>query len=137
MGSVVGSIDGESCGYLLAARSECVTWTLLLYDSDGDEIGWLRAIHDESLDSEWQEPYAYEWELTHSEPEEWEQISRTLRSYADPVTFGSVDVIETEQFTMNLEGLVRLDDDGPEGYLQEAASVAAEKGVAQTEIHSE
>lgn len=110
-----------------------------MFDGEGTEIGWMRAIHDEDAvpDVDWQEPYVYDWELTHPESDRWGKAESSLRFYADPAKIGRVETVESEKFTLDWECFIRLDEDGPEAYLQEVASAVESKEVARTEIAPE
>lgn len=115
-----------------------MTLTLRLYDAEGTEIGWFRAIRDPDAElGEWGEPYRYDWGMAESASGEWDELKSKLRWYADPMAFGSVEYVETEEVTMHFEGMVRLDGDGPEAYLEQVAVVAEQMGVSRTTIEGE
>ena len=130
---------GRPSRYLLLGTKWGMSLILWMFDGEGTEIGWFRAIHDEAAvpDVDWQEPYVYEWALTHPEPDMWEMLESSLRFYTDPAKIGRTETVESEKLTLDWERFVRLDDDGPEAYLRDVASAVERKGVPQTEIEAE
>ena len=110
-----------------------------MFDGEGTEIGWMRAIHDEDAvpDVDWQMPYVYDWELTHPEPDSWQGVENSLCFYADPAKMGKTENIEMGDFTLYSESLIRLDEDGPEAYLEEVASAVEREGASRTKIVTE
>jgi hypothetical protein len=109
---------------------------LWMFDGEGTEIGWMRAIYDKDAVSEasWQEPYIYDWELTHPQLDRWRRVESSLRFYADPAKIGRIETVESEKLTLDWECFIRLDDNGPEAYLREVASAVRREGVRRTEI---
>lgn len=70
---------------------------LRLYEDDGTEIGWFEATHnDDPPDGYWQEPFCYDWELTHSESDRWDIVRATFEFYAAPEKLGRTEVVEAE-----------------------------------------
>ena len=110
---------------------------LQLYDEGGTEIGWMTASRTNPYpDIQWRSPWEYDWEITHPEPERWDSVEAVLRKSADPHERGKTGegAIETEKITFVPDRMYRTDEDGPEAYLQDVASLIEWHGATSTEI---
>jgi len=112
---------------------------LRVYDDAGTEIGWMKAVETESIGA-WDTGWEYPWELTHPKPEEWVDVRRLLSNYSDPRRTGG-GIIETDPDdpfdNFRVSRAERLDEDGPEAYLQEVGRLAKNDGAARTELKQE